>query len=78
VVLRLIFVGCSWGAPTPVATPKVSPNVFFGGEPDSNQWIRICGLKDVALGPSVETGASVPSYSGGFADYNVVAYLNLL
>jgi hypothetical protein len=34
--------------------------------------IRISGfaaivLRGVAWGPSVETGASVPSYSGGFA-----------
>ena len=34
---------------------------------DSNQCVRICRLKDVAWGPSVETGANVPSYSGGFA-----------
>jgi hypothetical protein len=40
---------------------------LFGWEPDTNQWFRICGLKDVAWGPSVKTGASVPSYSGGFA-----------
>ena len=41
---------------------------LFGWEPDTNQWFRICVLKDVASRPSVETGANVPSYSGGFAD----------
>jgi hypothetical protein len=34
---------------------------------DSNQWIRIQVLKDVGWRPSVKTGASVPSYSGGVA-----------
>ena len=29
-------------------------------------------LRDVAWGPSVQTGASVPGYSGGFAAYVVV------
>ena len=35
-------------------------------------------LKDVARGPSMETGASVPSYSGGFAACVVVSGLVLL
>jgi hypothetical protein len=30
-------------------------------------------LKDVAWGPRVETGASVPGYSGGFAAWVVVS-----
>jgi hypothetical protein len=40
---------------------------FFSRRPDSNQWVRICGLKDVAWGPNVKTGVDAPSYSGGFA-----------
>jgi hypothetical protein len=47
------------------------------GGRDTNQWIRICGLKDVAWGPSVKTGASVPSYSGGLAALLVVSSLDL-
>jgi hypothetical protein len=43
---------------------RFSERLFFL----TNQWFRICGLKDVACRPSVKTGASVPSYSGGFAD----------
>jgi hypothetical protein len=35
-------------------------------------------LKDVAWGPRVETGASVPGYSGGFAACVVVSELGLL
>ena len=35
-------------------------------------------LKDVARGPSMETGASVPSYSGGLAACVVVSGLDLL
>jgi hypothetical protein len=46
----------------------------FGGEPAANQWIRICGLKDVASRPSVKTGANVPGYSGGFAALLVDSY----
>jgi hypothetical protein len=49
------------------ASPNVSPNVFFRSRPDSNQWVRIGGLKDVAWGPNVKTGVDAPSYSGGFA-----------
>jgi hypothetical protein len=40
---------------------------FFRRRPDSNQRVRIGGLKDVAWGPSVETGVSAPSDSGGGA-----------
>ena len=40
---------------------------FLCGEPAANQWFRIIILKDVASRPIVETGANVPSYSGGFA-----------
>ena len=35
--------------------------------------IRIRVLRDVAWGPSVETGASVPGYSGGFASCAAVS-----
>ena len=40
---------------------------LVGGEPAANQSVRIGDLRDVAWGPSVETGADVPSYSGGLA-----------
>ena len=40
---------------------------LVGGEPAANQSVRIGDLKDVAWGPRVETGASVPGYSGGLA-----------
>ena len=40
---------------------------LVGGEPAANQSVRIGDLRDVARGPSVETGADVPSYSGGLA-----------
>jgi hypothetical protein len=35
-------------------------------------------LIDVAWGPRVETGATVPGYSGGFAACPVVSYRDLL
>jgi hypothetical protein len=35
-------------------------------------------LRDVALGPSVETGAGVPGYSGGMAAWVVVLNWGLL
>ena len=35
--------------------------------PDAEKWIRSCVLRDVALGPVVETGAGVPGYSRGLA-----------
>ena len=35
-------------------------------------------LRDVAWGPSVKTGANVPSYSGGGAACVVVSYSDLL
>ena len=40
---------------------------FLSRGPDAKKrfWIRV--LKDVAWGPSVETGADVPGYSGGLA-----------
>ena len=34
---------------------------------------RIRVLRDVAWGPSVETGASVPGYSGGLAAKSVIS-----
>jgi hypothetical protein len=39
---------------------------------------RIRVLMDVARRPSVETGATVPSYSGGLAACAVVSYSDLL
>jgi hypothetical protein len=45
---------------------------------DAKRWFRIRGLIDVAWGPSVETGASVPGYSGGFAACATVSDLDLL
>jgi hypothetical protein len=46
--------------------------------PDAEKRIRIRVLRDVAWGPSVETGASVPGYSGGLAACVVVSYSGLL
>ncbi len=40
----------------------------------TNPWFRIRVLRDVAWGPSVETGANVPSYSGGVAALLVDSY----
>jgi hypothetical protein len=40
---------------------------FLRRGPDSNQGVRNRRLRDVAWGPSVETGAGVPGYSGGLA-----------
>ena len=56
-----IRIYCSRGSLTPVAAPNVSPNDFFG--------MGITGFvladEDVsAPGPRVETGATVPGYSG--------------
>ena len=39
----------------------------------TNPWFRIRVLKDVARGPNVETGASVPGYSGGLTAWKVLA-----
>ena len=49
--------------------------VFRSGSnaPDSNQCLRIRVLRDVARRPSVQAGASVPSYSGGWAACIVVS-----
>jgi hypothetical protein len=40
---------------------------------DSFQQFRSRVLRDVAWGPSVKAGASVPSYSGGLAAWMVVS-----
>ena len=66
-----IRVFCSRGSLTPVAAPNDSPNDFWRvtGRPDAKKRIRICVLKDVAWGPRVKAGTSVPSYSGGVAAY---------
>ena len=44
-----------------------------GRRPAAEKWFRVRVLRDVACGPSVETGAGVPSYSGGFAVWLVVS-----
>jgi hypothetical protein len=41
--------------------------------PDAEKRIRSRVLRDVALGPVVETGANVPGYSGGLAACVVVS-----
>jgi len=51
---------------------------FLSGGPAAWKRIRIRVLKDVAWGPMVETGASDPGYSGGFAACAAVSYLGLL
>ena len=51
---------------------------LFGMGPDAEKRIRSRVLRDVAWGPSVETGASVPGYSGGLAACAVVSYSDLL
>ena len=58
-------------------TERLSERFFWAGGLDSNECIRIRVLRDVAWGPIVKTGASVPSYSGGFAAWLVVLYLGL-
>jgi hypothetical protein len=68
-----IRIFCSRGSLTPVAVPNASPNVFFEEMPgcveaDADPCFEGCGLR-----PSVETGASVPGYSGGFAAWVVVS-----
>jgi hypothetical protein len=72
-LLFRIRIFCSRGSLTPVAAPNVSPNVFFEEmtgcvEADADPCFEGCGLR-----PSVETGASVPGYSGGFAAWVVVS-----
>ncbi len=69
---------CSRGSLTPVAAPNVSPNVFLAGGRMRRSGFGAIVLRDVALGPSVETGASDPSYRGGFAACAAVSYLGLL
>ena len=64
--------------PATVAAPNASPNVFFAWNLLRRSGFGAIVLKDVARGPSMETGASVPSYSGGFAACVVVSGLVLL
>ncbi len=73
-----IRIFCSRGSLTPVAAPNASPNVFVAGDRLRRSGFGAIGLKDVAWGPGVETGASVPGYSGGFAAWVVVSYSDLL
>jgi hypothetical protein len=58
---------CSRGSLTPVAAPNASPNVFLARGRLRRSGFGAIVLRDVARGPSGETGADVPGYSGGFA-----------
>ena len=69
---------CSRGSLTPVAAPNASPNVFLAGDRMRRSGFGATVLRDVALRPSVETGADVPGYSGGFPACAAVSYLGLL
>ena len=59
----VFFFFCSRGSLTPVA----APNVFLAGDRLRKSGFEAIVLRDVAWRPSVETGASVPGYSGGLA-----------
>ena len=54
--------------PATVAAPNASPNVFLAEGRLRKSGFAAIALRDVAWGPVVETGASVPGYSGGLAD----------
>ena len=69
-----IRIFCSRGSLTPVA----APNVFLAGDRLRRSGFGAIVLREVARAPSVETGASVPGYSGGFAACVVVSYSGLL
>ena len=73
-----IGVFCSRGSLTPVAAPNASPNVFLAGGRMRRSGFGAIVLRDVARRPSVETGANVPGYSGGFAACAMVSYSDLL
>ena len=77
-LLFRIRVYCSRGSLTPVAAPNTSPNVFLAVDRMRRSGFGALVLWDVARRPSVETGASDPSYSGGFAACAVVSYSDLL
>jgi hypothetical protein len=49
---------------------------FLRGDRIRRSGFGVIVLKDVAWGPSVETGAGVPGYSGGVAVCAVVSYLD--
>jgi hypothetical protein len=68
----------SSGSLTPVAAPNASPNVFFAWDRLRRSGFGAIVLRDVARRPSVETGASVPGYGGGFAACAVVSDPDLL
>ena len=72
------LLSCSRGSLTPVASPNASPNVFLAGDRLRGSGFGAIVLRDVARAPSVETGASDPSYSGGFAACSVVSSRGLL
>jgi hypothetical protein len=73
-----IRIFCSRGSLTPVAAPNASPNVFLAWGRLRRSGFGAIGLRDVAWGPVVETGASVPGYSRGVAACAVVSYSDLL
>ena len=72
VPLFWVRIFCSRGSLTPVAAPNASPNVFLAVDRLRRSGFGVVVLRDVAWGPSVETGAGVPGYSGGFAAWVVV------
>ena len=65
----VFFFFCSRGSLTPVA----APNVFLAGDRLRKSGFEAIVLRDGAWRPSVETGASVPGYSGGLAACAVVS-----
>ena len=69
-----VWVFCSRGSLTPVA----APNVFLAWDRMRRSGFGAIVLRDVALGPVVETGANVPGYSGGFAACAAVSDPDLL
>ena len=73
-----IRIFCNRGSLTPVAAPNASPNVFLAWGRMRRSGFGAIVLRDVAWGPSVETGANVPGYSGGLAACAVVSDPDLL
>ena len=56
------------GVPGYSAAPNASPNVFLAGDRMRRSGFGLADEDVSAPGPVVETGASVPGYSGGLAD----------
>jgi hypothetical protein len=55
-------VGVPGGALTPVASPTVSPNAFLARDRIRRSGFAAIVLKDVAWGPMMEAGATVPDW----------------